>query len=181
MKIFERVTGNPGQMRRIVSLDPILCKVARQRAVDMERRNYFNHVNPSGQGPNFLVRRAGYFLPSYYDGSKSGNNIESIAMTTGTAREAFALWINSSPHKTHLLGVDSFYREQTSIGIGVYQSKSFPHYKYYVFISAPANAAKRPPLVILQDSKGKIVARTRPSVAAMPNPLLTKSIDWAES
>jgi len=167
-KIFELVSKDHGQERRTVALDPILCKVARDRGADMARRNYFDHVNPGGQGPNFLVRRAGFVLPSFYDNSRSGNNIESIAMHTGDPKAAFALWMGSGPHRTHLLGNEAFYQEQTSVGVGVLRSPNPPHYRYYVFLSAPANQSTRPPSVILKDPKGKIIARTRPAVAALP-------------
>lgn len=173
MKMFALVADHSGQNRPNVSLDPILCKVARERAADMDKKNYFAHVNRSGQGPNFLVRKAGYTLPYYYDGSKSGNSIESIAKTLGTPRETFALWMDSPPHETHILGKLSFYSDQTSVGVGVYRSKSAPYYVYSVFISAPANAAKKPPSLALMDSKGRIIALTRLTASALSLPVLT--------
>lgn len=161
MKMFQLASKNPGQKRGKMTLDPILCKTARERASDMAKRNYFSHVNPNGQGPNFLIRRAGYVLPLYYDKSRAGNNIESIAKTVGDSKAAFKDWMNSSGHKPHLLGENAFYKEQTSVGVGVFRSPKPPHYRHYVFLSAPANASKSPPLLILQDPKGKVLARTR--------------------
>lgn len=133
----------------------------------MARRNYFGHVNPGGRGPNFLVRKAGLVLPPFYDSSFSGNNIESIAMHTGGPKEVFALWMDSGPNRTHLLGHEGFYKEQTSVGVGVFRSPNPPHYRYYVFLSAPANASTRPPSVTLKNPKGKIITRTRHAAAAL--------------
>ena len=162
MKMFQLVSGSRLQKRTQIHLDPILCKVARQRAADMAKRNYFSHVNPNGQGPNYLAKRAGFMVPSYYDQSVSGNNIESIAMTPGNSKEVFGLWLNSDGHRVHLLGDLDFYKQQSSVGVGVFRSPVAPHYKYYVFLSSPANASARPPLVILKNSKGKVIASTRP-------------------
>ncbi len=172
LKMFALVANHSDQQRPHISLDPILCKVARERATDMGKKNYFDHVNRSGHGPNFLVRRAGFDLPYYYDSSRPGNSIESIAKTYGTPRETFALWMNSGPHQVHILGNVTFYSEQTSVGVGVYRSKMAPFAVYSVFISAPANAAKNPPALTLMNSKGKIVAQTRLSTTAWLAPVL---------
>jgi uncharacterized protein YkwD len=135
--------------------------VARQRAADMGRRRYFSHTNPSGQGPNFLVTRAGYVLASFYDSTKAGNNIESIAARSpkGTANDALVQWLNSPPHRAHTMA--DFDKAQTRIGVGVVHLTTAPFATYYVFISAPPNENPKPPRVILKSSKGKIIAKTR--------------------
>jgi len=161
MILFKRISSNSGQQRGSVTLDPILCLVARQRAADMARRNYFSHTNPDGQGANYLVRREGYQLPPHYDPSRSGNNIESLAMATGGAGEIFALWLGSSAHRTHVLGEAAFYREQLSVGVGVARSPRPPYYKYYVFLSAPPNGTPLPQAVTLLSPKGVNLASTR--------------------
>lgn len=140
MTLFKRLAANSRQQRDAVNLDPILCIVARKRAADMANRHYFSHTNPDGQGPNFLVRRAGFVLPSYYDRSRSGNNIESIGMNTGNPRKMVSLWLKSSGHRVHVLGELAFYQQQTSVGVGVFRSPEAPHYKYFVFLSAPPPA-----------------------------------------
>ncbi|MEO5712215.1 MAG: CAP domain-containing protein [Luteolibacter sp.] len=160
-RLFNAIADDPGQMRLTLSLDPILCKVARQRAADMARRDYFSHINPDGLGPNYLVRRAGYTLPVFYDSSKTGNNIESILLTTSSPKKALEEWKRSQSHKVHLLGIDLFYQVQTSIGVGVFPSGRKDNLNYYVFLSAPKNTNLIPPLVILKDPQGKIIAGTR--------------------
>jgi len=120
-----------------MELDPILTAVARARAEDMARRRYFSHVNPEGLGPNSLLRSAGYPLPAFWSGSRSSNFVESIGAGYATAGEAWQAWMNSRSHRTHLLALNSFYRDQTSFGIGSYSDPSSPYGRYWVIITAP--------------------------------------------
>lgn len=165
--LFKRIAANSEQQRDTVALDPILCIVARKRAADMANRNYFSHTNPDGHGANSLVRRAGYMLPSHYERARSGNNIESIGMSTGSPQEMASLWLHSSGHRLHVLGDLDFYQQQSSVGVGVFRSSEAPHYKYYVFLSAPPNASLRPRAAILKNTKGVTIASTRPLVGGL--------------
>ena len=166
MVLFKRISSSSVQQRVSITLDPILCLVARQRAADMAKRNYFSHTNPDGDGPNFLVRREGYVLPTYYDASRSGNNIESLGMGTGGAGEIFSLWLGSAAHRTHVLGEAAFYREQRSIGVGVFRSSRPPFYKYFVMLSAPPTSAPGPQVVTLTSPKGTVMAGPLPRAKA---------------
>lgn len=161
MRLFNLVSRHAGQQRPTMRLDPILCKVARERARDIEMRSYFSHVNPQGVGPNRLVTRAGYVLPVTYSAEMSANNIESIAKAAGNAAVPFALWLNSAGHRPHLLGENPFYAAQTSVGVGVYRSSQFPYIKSFVLITAPPNASRRPPPLILKAPNGRSLAATR--------------------
>jgi Cysteine-rich secretory protein family len=167
MTLFKRIAANAEQQRDTLRLDPTLCIVARKRAADMASRHYFSHTNPDGQGANYLVRRAGYMLPSYYDRSRSGNNLESIGMSTGTPQEMVSLWLHSSGHRVHVLGEFDFYRQQTSVGVGVFRSPEAPHYKYFVFLSAPPNASLTPRAMTLKSPTGATLASTRPLANAL--------------
>jgi Uncharacterized protein with SCP/PR1 domains len=162
-KLFKIIKNNGLQKRKVMKLDPILCKVARARAQDMGKRKYFAHVNPSGQGPNFLVTKAGYRLPSFYDSVRSANNIESIAARspTGKPRDALKQWLNSPPHRSHTMALTTFSQEQVRIGVGIAQFKNAPFATYYVFISAPPNENPKPPKVKLVNAKGRVISRTR--------------------
>ena len=133
------LTTASGQQRDRTQMvaDPRLCQVARTRAADMARRKYFSHVNPDGLGPNALVRAAGYPLPSHYNTAASGNNVESISAGFENAGVAWQNWMGSSGHKTHLLATDSFYRDQTTYGVGFYSDPNSPYVRYYVVITAP--------------------------------------------
>ena len=162
-KLFKIVKAHPEQERKTMKLDPILCQVARSRAADLARREYFAHVNPDGEGPNLLVRRAGFFLPSFYSKSKDANNIESIAARSpkGKAQDGFDQWLGSSFHRPHLLGLIDFNREQTFVGVGIFNSNDAPFATYYVFISAPKNRNQNPPSVTLKSHTGETIAKTR--------------------
>ena len=64
---FVRILRADNRQRRADSrLHPVLQRVARERARDMARRRYFSHTNPDGDGPNVLLKRAGYQLPSWW-------------------------------------------------------------------------------------------------------------------
>ena len=161
MSLFRKIAAESGQQRDTMKLDPILCIVARQRGADMARRHYFSHTTPDGKGANFLIGQAGYVLPSYYDLSRSGNNIESIGMSPGSPKQMVSLWLHSPAHRDHVLGELDFFQQQTSIGVGVYRSSKPPYNKYYVFLSAPPNAALNPWPRTLKSPTGVTLATTR--------------------
>jgi hypothetical protein len=128
--------NDPNQQRAFMQCDPILAKVARERAIDMGTRNYFNHVNPDGYGPNYLVQEAGYILPSYYNQSLTGNNIESICGGSSTASGAWNNMMGSDGHRTHLLGLIPFFSVQTDYGIGYAYIPNSTYGHYWVIITA---------------------------------------------
>lgn len=125
-----------GQQRVSFSCHPILAQVARQRAEDMAQRGYFSHTTPEGYGPNYLVRQAGYVLPSYYSTALDGNNIESIAAGFPTTAAAWQQWMGSTAHRTQLLGLNSFFAEQTEYGIGYAYNPNSDYLHYWVVITA---------------------------------------------
>jgi len=135
--IFNLMKNASGQRRASVELDPILCKVARAKANDMAARGYFNHTDPSGRGPNFMVRQAGYVLPAGYSTAVNANNIESISAGRATAGENWSAWMGSSGHRNHLLGEASFYAAQTSVGVGFVSVPGSEWQYYAVVLSAP--------------------------------------------
>lgn len=112
------LTGDPGQRRPRLTWNPILARVARERARDMAARGYFAHVTPEGVGPNTLVERAGYVLPAAYDHRLAGNNIESAAEGYASAEAAWRWWMGSPRHRSHLLAIEAEQRKQSEFGIG---------------------------------------------------------------
>lgn len=134
--LFELIRDHPDQGRSFLNINSILTQVARERALDMGTRGYFGHVNPDGYGPNYLVQQAGYVLPSFYSQHPTGNNIESIAAGSSTANQVWNNWMNSTGHRTHLLGLSSFFAEQTDIGIGYAYVPGSPYGHYWVVITA---------------------------------------------
>jgi hypothetical protein len=131
------VVGDPGQQRDNPVCDPVLAQVARARARDMALRGYLSHTNPDGDGPNLLVREAGYRLPDWYGDKQNSNNIESIGGGHTSANAAFQGWLNSPAHRTHVLGTQSFYADQEAYGVGYYYNADSPLKHYWVFLSAP--------------------------------------------
>jgi hypothetical protein len=161
MALFKLIANSPKQARAATILDPILCKVARSRCADMSNRNYISHTTPDGTAANYLVTQAGYTLPSYYDSTNAGNNIESLGVDLGNSQQIFRRWMKSIYHKSHILAESPFYQEQTSIGVGVFKSPKPPHIKYYIVLSAPPTTNQDPPLIILKNPAGKIISKTR--------------------
>ena len=132
-RLFETSTR---QRRRRLRCDPVLASVARARALDMGTRRFFRHVNPDGLGPNRLVERAGYRLPSSYNRSRRGNNVEVIAAGHDRAEEAWEAWLRSRSHRPHVVGSSDFFREQSDYGVGFASVPGSRYGTYWVLISA---------------------------------------------
>jgi len=103
----------------------------------MGEQRYFSHTNLDGYGPNYLVRQAGYQLPSWWSSDPTANYIESIAAGYPTPETAWQAWLNSSGHRRHVLGENEFWAEQTNYGIGYAYVAGSPYRHYWVFITAP--------------------------------------------
>jgi len=145
-KIARLTADHPLQGRPRMKHDAHLHLVARAKARDMARRDYFGHADPNGIGPNHVIRMTGYRLPSHYARGRRANNVESIAAGTDyTARAAFNAWLGSPGHRRHLLATDDFAREQTRFGVGYARSPNSRYTHYYVFISAPPNTNRLAP------------------------------------
>jgi len=129
--------NHPDQGRKTLDCHPILAQVARERALDMGTRRYFSHTNPDGYGPNYLVRQAGYQLPSWWPTEPTENYIESIAGGYPTPEAAWQAWLDSPGHQRHVLGENEFWAEQTNYGIGYAYVAGSPYRHYWVFITAP--------------------------------------------
>ncbi len=85
-----RIRNGVGALQR----DTRLTAAARAHSDDMVVRDYFDHVNPEGNGPSERVRAAGY-------PSGAGENIASNS--TGTAFSLFDQWRDSSGHNQNML------------------------------------------------------------------------------
>ncbi|MDT8306027.1 MAG: CAP domain-containing protein [Anaerolineae bacterium] len=133
--LADLMRDHPDQQRPSLTCHPILAQVAREHAEDMRDHGYVDVVNSDGYGPNYLVRAAGYTLPSYYDSGQQDNNIESVAGGFQTAEAAWEGWMGSEEgHRVHLLGQIDFYARQVDYGIG-YASGGY-HQHYWVVITA---------------------------------------------
>ena len=145
--IANHLVSDPNQHRPFLHLDPILTKVARQRAADMAARGYFDHVDPQGYGPNWKVAHAGYALPAGWTNPVSLNYIESIAAGESTAGATWNDWMNSTPHKDHLLALESAFAQETSYGVGYANVPGSKYTYYWVVITCPP--APNPPQIAI--------------------------------
>ena len=104
----ERAKYGLPQLRRNRSLD----KIASYHATDMARRNFYDHVNPEGQGPkermDMLVARG---LINPINWRALGENIDKM---DPSARHVMASWMNSPHHRENILRSNF-----TDIGIAV--------------------------------------------------------------
>lgn len=155
-QIASMMISNSQQGRPSLTLDPILAGVARARAMDMAKRNYFDHVNPDGVAANYLVRKAGYKLPDWWGTDPKANYIESIAGGFATAQDVWTGWMNSPEHRTHILGLNAFYATETSYGIGYYYDSGSTYKNYWVIITAPPAPAAN--LAITSPASGTTVS-----------------------
>jgi hypothetical protein len=135
--IANDLVTNPDQGRPYMVLDPVIVAVARARAKDMAARNYFSHVNPDGVAANYLLRQAGYQLPAWWGTDPSANYVESIAAGYSSPSDTWTQWMNSPPHKEHLLAQNSFFATETHYGVGYYYDPNSTYQYYWVVITAP--------------------------------------------
>lgn len=127
------------QKRSSLNYNSILARVARQKAYDMARRGYFDHVDPDGIGANYLVTQAGYTLPDFYSKEKSANNIELIAAGSrrNTPESVWEFWLEpDTEHYISLLGLTKFEVEKTDYGIGHAYVADSKYKHYWVIIIA---------------------------------------------
>lgn len=118
-----------------LSCSPTLQTFAEFRARDMATRGYLSHISPEHQGPNQMLRDAGYPLPDIYrDGL--ANNVESIA---GGIESPDAVWealLASPAHRAHLLGEGAGFDEQDELGVAYARNLYAPHVDYWVIVIA---------------------------------------------
>lgn len=120
---------------------PVLMEVARQKALDMVRRNYFAHQTPEGIGINCMLHENGYLLPMLWRDECHENNFESLAAGLPTGKSAVqALIVDagvpSAYHRKHLLGLTDFYRGCTDVGICFVRASNTTFKTYCVIIVA---------------------------------------------
>ncbi len=116
-----------------------LAKAAEARAMDMAQRNYFDHTDPDGYGPNYHILRAGYSLNPGWLKRKNANNFESIGANHPSAIDGMKAMIigKNSPglgHRKHLLGMDEWNGSLQDIGIGYVRVPSGSTYQSYLCI-----------------------------------------------
>ncbi len=121
-----------------------LARVAEAKALDMAKRNYFNHVNPDGYGINFFINQSGYKLNSDWLKDKKENFFESIASGHDSGIAAVKSLIidegdDTKGHRNHLLGVTDWDASLYDIGIGFVKSDGSDYQSYICIIIAKHN------------------------------------------
>jgi uncharacterized protein YkwD len=96
-----------------LSMDPNLQCAARGHTMDMAERDFFDHDNPDGDGPDDRMEAAGY------DGRGWGEN---IAAGNSTAEETMEQWMDSPGHCRNIMN-DGY----TLIGVGYYPGGEYDH------------------------------------------------------
>ena len=102
-----------------------LAAVAEQRAMDLAKNNYFDHVDKKGRGVNYYIAKAGYALEKEWQDRPSNNFFESLqAGKTGHKEVIQDLIIDkgipSKGHRKHLLGLDDWNEKNVDVGIAHY-------------------------------------------------------------
>lgn len=142
-ELMDLIRSHPDQQRTSLHCDPILSRVAAEKAQDMATQAYFGHISPSGFGPNYLVRSANFPLSESYSSDLTANNIEAISAGTMTPAKTLKMFLKSSGHRVHLLGENNFYRAQEHIGIGMVEDPSSPYRYYWVVLIAKAETTSK--------------------------------------
>jgi len=150
--IVDYMATTSGQGRPFMYVDPILTQVAQAAAESMGTEGYYAETTPQGYGANYLVAQAGYQLPAGWTDPVSNNYLESIDASYASASDTWNAWLNSPPHKVHVLGQSSFYASETSVGVGYANVPGSPYTYYWVVITAPPNLA--PSLTISAPANG---------------------------
>ena len=115
-----------------------LALAAEKKAMDMAKRDYFEHVDPDGYGMNYWISKAGYSLPEEWLKKRSYNNFESIQAGLSTGIEVIKNLIldegtNPPGHRNHLLGILPFWSNCTDVGIGMARDPD-SEYEYYTCV-----------------------------------------------
>lgn len=108
--------SDPRQQRPRLERCAALEAAALWKAQDIAQHDYWSHVAANGEMPNVTARRFGCKLPQDYG---SGNNIESLVAGSPSATVMFNALAESPSHRPHLLGLNSFFRAQTHVGIAM--------------------------------------------------------------
>jgi uncharacterized protein YkwD len=121
-----------------------LAKVAEAKALDMAKRNYFDHLTPEGYGINYLMQQGGYKLNPDWIKDKKSNNFESISVGALNGKEAIENLIldedtPSFAHRDHLLGIGSWNASLVDIGIGFVKCDDGKYQSYTCIIIAKHN------------------------------------------
>ena len=121
-----------------------LARVAEAKALDMAKRNYFEHVNPDGLGINYFINQSGYTLNADWLKDKKENFFESIGSGHNSGADAIKAMIMdaedaSMGHRDHVLGIGDWDASLHDIGIGFVKCDDSKYQSYICVIIAKHN------------------------------------------
>jgi len=116
-----------------------LARVAEQKALDMAKRNYFEHVDPDGYGMNHFINKAGYALEKDWLDHPKNNYFESLGAgySDGIAAVKGLIidkYVPSMGHRNHLLGIGLNNKYLKDIGIGFVRIPNGREYITYMSV-----------------------------------------------
>lgn len=145
-QLAELIRNHPLQRRMRLRCHPVLAAVADAKAREMAERGQVSHIY-GVMAPNRRLRQAGYTLPSSYPGSIH-NQVEAVSGGYATAADALQAFVDSRPHRIHLLAEHPFYAEQDEIAVGYARNPSTEHVDYWVVFIARRIDSGNPPTLL---------------------------------
>ncbi len=145
-QLAELIRDHPLQRRMRLNCHPVLAAVADAKAREMAERGQVTHIY-GVMAPNRRLRQAGYTLPSSYPGSIH-NQVEAVSGGYATAADALQAFLDSRPHRTHLLAEHPFYAEQDEIAVGYARNPGSEHIDYWVVFIARRIDSGNPPTLL---------------------------------
>ena len=140
-RLFTLMRDDSRQGRKGMVWHDVLAKVAELRCWMQAKRRYTGHVDPEGYGANYYVRVNGYRLPDWYSQELDANNVESLAHAgNGDVDACWQGWLNSAPHRAHVLGENDFYAAQVNVGVAYFFLEGSEYGHYWAVISAPSES-----------------------------------------
>src|SRR5437868_3211254 len=117
-----------------LAFDPLLVQAARQHAQDMNTRGYFGQNTPEGTDPGQRMSQVGFNWITWGESSIGG------AAYSDPASALRALVIDASngslSDRRQLLSIDTLFKTQGEIGIGIVQNGNGPLRNYYTVDTA---------------------------------------------
>lgn len=111
--VLDDLTNQNRQVQNlpVLSVSPVLNKVAELKVDDMAQKGYFAHTSPEGKAPWFWFEKAGYNYE--YAG-------ENLAVDFTDSKDVARAWMNSPKHKANILK-NAYTEIGTAIATGTYQ------------------------------------------------------------
>lgn len=117
-----------------LAFDSRLIQASRDHSTDMAIRGYFAHNTPEGTDPGSRISAVGYNWNAW------GESLAAGSAYPGPAEALKALIIDDGVpdlgHRKHLLAIDSIFKGQNQVGVGIVQNSGGPYTNYYTIDSA---------------------------------------------